>query len=66
MIKECCVCGKREHQGHWRREFFAEVRGRISHGYCPACYEEFMDRLDQLLLARGRSGKQGVAVSVPR
>ena len=54
MIKECCVCGKREHQGLWSLDFLAEEPRRVSHGYCPACYEEFMDRLERLFLARGK------------
>lgn len=60
MIKECCVCRKRERDGAWRPE--QGVAGeRVSHGYCPACYEEFMERLELLFLARGRVGRQAVA-----
>jgi hypothetical protein len=54
MIKECCVCGRREREGVWSRDFSRDEQLRVSHGYCPACYEEFMDRLDQLFLGRGK------------
>lgn len=65
MIKECCVCGRREHQGHWRRNFSTDEPCRISHGYCPSCYEEFMDRLDRLFLARNQA-KYAVVTTVRR
>lgn len=65
MIKQCCVCGKREHQGLWSRDFFTDEQRRVSHGYCPACYEEFMERLDRLFLARGKK-KYTVRATVQR
>ena len=52
MIKQCCVCGKRERNGCWGRDLYAGEQHRISHGYCPACYAEFMDRLDRMFLVR--------------
>lgn len=60
MIKECCVCRKRERDGSWRRE--QGVAGEwVSHGYCPCCYAEFMERLERLFLARG--GRQAVTAN---
>ncbi|HBI16052.1 MAG TPA: hypothetical protein DDY20_11150 [Desulfobulbaceae bacterium] len=54
MIRECCVCGKRERKGLWSRDYCPGEQVRISHGYCPVCYAEFMDRLDLLFMVRGQ------------
>ncbi|MFZ5797370.1 MAG: hypothetical protein C4563_04935 [Desulfobulbus sp.] len=54
MIKECCVCGKQERNGLWSREPGSPEEYRVSHGYCPVCYREFMERLDRLFPVRGK------------
>ncbi|MHB8790604.1 MAG: hypothetical protein ACYDBT_12045 [Desulfobulbaceae bacterium] len=61
MIRECCVCGRREYMGIWRRKCNMDAQCRVSHGYCPDCYEEFMGRLDRLFQA---GGKHTVAATV--
>ena len=54
MIKECCVCGRREREGFWSRDHSMGEQHWVSHGYCPVCYQEFMERLDRLFRARGK------------
>ena len=49
MIRECCVCGKREFEGHWTRDRSAEGRRGVSHVYCPGCFEGVMDKIDRHL-----------------
>lgn len=43
MIRQCCVCKKVYEGGQWvvpRPEHLEEED--ITHGYCEACYEDFM------------------------
>ena len=47
MIKICCVCHRVEQKNIWVRPAVATVTDKISHGYCPACYQEMLLELDR-------------------
>lgn len=51
MIKVCCVCGKIEQQGQWLGSPLS-TRPRVSHVYCPCCFDALMDRIDRFSLQK--------------
>ncbi|GAB4332322.1 MAG: hypothetical protein Kow0089_00150 [Desulfobulbaceae bacterium] len=50
MIRVCSVCRKVEKNGQWLEELVG--REVVSHGYCPVCFEEFMEEVDRYMLHR--------------
>ncbi|MGV1097781.1 hypothetical protein ACUUL3_00010 [Thiovibrio sp. JS02] len=40
----CCMCQKVKHKGDWLEEA-VEDQVRLSHGFCPECYEKTMARV---------------------
>ncbi len=52
MRTVCCVCHRVKGEDGWVR-VAGMIAGRLSHGYCPECYEKAMHVLeDQLVLPR--------------
>lgn len=48
----CCVCQRVKGEDGWVR-VAGMIASRLSHGYCPECYEKAMDALQsQLTLPR--------------
>lgn len=51
MRTVCCVCQRLKGEKGWVR-VAGVIASRLSHGYCPECYQKAMDTLrDQLALA---------------
>jgi hypothetical protein len=40
----CCICGRQKRFGDWRSAGLKPPR-KPSHGYCPECFVELMERL---------------------
>ena len=49
MTRICCVCKKSEFEGQWKRMPAGAVH-KMSHGYCPLCYEIVMDEIERFAL----------------
>ena len=49
MTKICCVCSKVEQNGDWLAGCVISTGEQLTHGYCPACYEEAMEDLCQVV-----------------
>jgi DNA-binding response OmpR family regulator len=51
ILPICCCCKQiRDDKGYWRQVeayISAHSEMRFSHGYCPACYEKEMEKLEQ-------------------
>jgi len=58
MTKICCVCQRVEHGRHWREDYTFGKGERVTHGYCPLCFDvimaELMDGQDDLFPTRSR------------
>ncbi len=52
MTKICCVCQRVENGSHWREEYEFAENERVTHGYCPLCFDiimaELMESRDEL------------------
>jgi len=52
MTKICCVCQRVEKGSHWREDYQFGQGERVTHGYCPLCFDvimaELMDDRDEL------------------
>ncbi len=53
MTKMCCVCNKVKHMDSWHDTHITGDREKVSHGYCPHCFDEVMMELHHFM-----SGKQ--------
>ena len=49
MIRMCCVCGKIEIDEKWQR-IPVLASQRVSHVYCPLCYEILMDEIERFAM----------------
>ena len=49
MNRMCCVCGKVKIDGHWQLIAGREIE-RVSHAYCPVCYETLMDEVERFAM----------------
>ncbi len=53
MTKICCVCQRVEKGSHWREDYQFGQGERVTHGYCPLCFDvimaELMDERDDML-----------------
>jgi hypothetical protein len=43
MITLCCVCGRQKHPFYGWFKPVHEIKGRVSHGYCPKCANKFRE-----------------------
>ncbi|HEX9714919.1 MAG TPA: hypothetical protein VGA28_04420 [Desulfurivibrionaceae bacterium] len=41
----CCVCLKTKQPKGWAKQA-ARSGGQLSHGYCPQCYQQMMERVE--------------------
>ncbi len=61
MTKICCVCRRVDNGTHWKDDYEFADNERVTHGYCPLCFDVIMAELtesrDEL------SGKECGAVS---
>ncbi len=49
MVRVCCVCRKIEQCGQWLRTAVYPGQ-KVSHAYCPACFDDLMDAIDRYAL----------------
>lgn len=49
MSRICCVCGKVEIDGQWQLIAGTAIE-RVSHVYCPMCYEVLMDEVERFAM----------------
>ena len=54
MTKICCVCQRVEDGPHWREEYQFAPGERITHGYCPLCFDVVMADLTEYVENRHR------------
>lgn len=52
MIRMCCVCRKVENKGNWQDQPEAATEKKVSHVYCPPCYEDLMDEIDRYAMQK--------------
>ncbi|HHB77308.1 MAG TPA: hypothetical protein ENK84_12350 [Desulfobulbus sp.] len=45
MTKICCVCNRVEHGTHWKNDYVFGANERVTHGYCPLCFDVIMAEL---------------------
>jgi len=45
MTKICCVCHRVEKGRHWREDYRFATGERVTHGYCPLCFDVIMAEL---------------------
>ncbi len=45
MTKICCVCQRVENGSHWKEEYEFAENERVTHGYCPLCFDVIMAEL---------------------
>jgi hypothetical protein len=64
MTKICCVCQRVEHGSHWREDYTFDKGERVTHGYCPLCFDvimaELRDGRDDLSQAPAEGDANGV------
>lgn len=57
MTKICCVCQRVEHGMHWKNDYIFAANERVTHGYCPLCFDvimaELMESRDELTAESG-------------
>ncbi len=51
MIRVCCVCRKVEKKGQWITTLSSTLQ-KVSHVYCPICYEDVLDKIERYALRR--------------
>ena len=59
MTKICCVCQRVENGSHWKEEYEFAENERVTHGYCPLCFDVIMAELTE---SRERLSPEGCAV----
>ena len=48
----CCVCQKTKNHNGWAKQA-ARSGAQFSHGYCPQCYKQMMERVENFFLMNG-------------
>ncbi|MBU4177337.1 MAG: hypothetical protein ACYC0O_13760 [Desulfurivibrionaceae bacterium] len=48
----CCVCHKTKNHKGWAKQA-ARSGVRLSHGYCPRCYRQMMEMVDNFFVLNG-------------
>lgn len=51
MERICCVCRKVEQGGQWNKTP-VPVGQKVSHVYCPHCYNELLDEIERYAMQR--------------
>lgn len=67
MTKICCVCQRVEHGEYWKDENDYEFafNERVTHGYCPLCFDVVMSDLMEYIGGNHTEIKEGGIVSAP-
>jgi len=65
MTRVCCVCNRIEEDGAWILPQ-GPVDGRVSHGFCPACYRRMLAAVEAEARALAAAGEEeGIACGDP-
>lgn len=48
----CCVCHKTKNHKGWAKQA-ARSGAQISHGYCPQCYRQMMEMVENFFVLNG-------------
>lgn len=48
MLTVCCVCKRTKRQGAWILEYSEPVGKPVSHGYCPDCFDDLMEKFPEI------------------
>jgi len=51
MVKVCCVCRKIKQEGQWLGDKVS-IGQKVSHVYCPSCFNDLMDAVDRYALQK--------------
>ncbi|MDG4474591.1 hypothetical protein [Thiovibrio frasassiensis] len=46
----CCVCHKTKKHNSWAAKRSANSGDQRSHGYCPGCYQQMMERIENFFV----------------
>lgn len=57
MTKVCCVCRWVENGDHWKNDYVFAATERVTHGYCPLCFDVVMSELTDYYT--GEDGAKG-------
>ena len=63
MRTVCCVCYKIKSEDGWVKQQKNRSR-KLSHGYCPDCYRETMQRIERNCLAQGFAANGQLAINL--
>jgi len=59
MTKICCVCQRVENGNHWKNDYVFAATERVTHGYCPLCFDVVMSELTDYYTGQdGSAGKK--------
>ena len=60
MTKICCVCQRVEYKTYWKDDYTFAPDERVTHGYCPICFDvvmsDLMDYIEDNDLQGGKDG----------
>lgn len=48
----CCVCHKTKKHKGWAKQA-ARSGAQLSHGYCPQCYQQMMEKVENFFVMNG-------------
>ena len=66
MTTVCCVCNKTKGVKGWIKRRKPSNEGRLSHGYCPDCYQQSMETMQlNFLRRRTLQGVDALGVKKP-
>ncbi|HIJ91338.1 MAG: hypothetical protein OEV89_11765 [Desulfobulbaceae bacterium] len=52
MLVICCVCHKTKAHNRWAKQA-AKSGAQLSHGYCPQCYRQMMEKIENFFAMNG-------------
>ena len=58
MRKICCMCKKTEDSHGWEEQE-PDRDSLVSHGYCPECFRQTMQRLSRMAKLNGKTVRLG-------
>lgn len=64
MTKMCCVCQRVEHGKYWKDDYEFASNERVTHGYCPLCFDVVMSDLIDYIEKNDPEDKEGDIVPV--
>lgn len=62
MTKICCVCQRVETGLHWKEDYEFAENERVTHGYCPLCFDVVMSDLMEHIEKNGQNSQERESV----